>query len=102
VVTPTAPVVTPAPVVVPPAPVIASAPGVKLTRKAAIAACSSKYNTKKAKSRRAKHLMARRRMACIARAQAATNAAVATAHTVDVVLMSATSRPSLIANFVHR
>ncbi|MDQ6857316.1 MAG: hypothetical protein M3Z57_09615 [Candidatus Dormibacteraeota bacterium] len=105
VVPPPAPVVTPPPAVAPPVPaavtpILAAAtpsPRAKVNLKAAIASCNRKYNARKAKTRRRKHLMAHRRTACIARAHAAAKADFVTTHSLDFSFISETSRRSLVA-----
>ncbi|MDQ6803683.1 MAG: hypothetical protein M3065_01675 [Actinomycetota bacterium] len=92
---------TPPPAVVPPVVAVVSQPNAKLKLKAAIAACNSKYNVKKATTRHAKRVMTRRRTTCIARAHATAKASEISTHSVDVSLMSETSSPSFIATFVR-
>ncbi|HWF36556.1 MAG TPA: hypothetical protein VG295_14350 [Solirubrobacteraceae bacterium] len=102
VVTPPAAVVTPpAAVVTPPAAVGTSAAGgitplsAKKKLASAIAQCNHRYGAKKAKSRRANHVMARRRATCIARARAAAVVAGASSRSLDISLMGPISTRGL-------
>ncbi|MDQ6775123.1 MAG: hypothetical protein M3071_02645 [Actinomycetota bacterium] len=101
-VTPPAAVVTPpAAVVTPPAAAVTPTAGgitplnAKKKLASAIAECNHIYGAKKAKSRRANHLMARRRATCIARARAAPAVAAANTRSLDISFMGAISTPGL-------
>ncbi len=98
VVTPPADVVTPpAAVVTPPAAGVTPKTGgitplsAKRKLASAIAKCNHRYSAKKAKSRRANHLMARRRATCLARARAAAIVAGANMRSLDISFVGAIS-----------
>jgi hypothetical protein len=68
--------------------------------KAAIATCNKKYNVKKAKTRRAKHLMSQRRAICIAHAHTAATAASVDIRSLGAALLGGSATPGAIGSLL--